>query len=94
MIEDLEDYLTGALEDDSNTNDADLAEVENADKSITAVYKARNEMGIDLKEEQKTQAYKETMDIDIENINTIEKIQKVYTKLWRTIYKIIQQYLF
>ena len=34
------------------------------------------------------------MNIDIENINTIEKRNKVYTKLWRTIYEVIQQYIF
>ena len=32
------------------------------------------------------------MNIDIENINTIEKRNKLYTKLWRTIYEVIQQY--
>ena len=32
------------------------------------------------------------MNIDIENINTIENIYKVYTKLWRKIYEVIQQY--
>ena len=31
------------------------------------------------------------MNIDIENINTIEYRNKVYTKQWRTIYEVIQQ---
>ena len=31
------------------------------------------------------------MNIDIENINTLEKINKVYTTNWRTIYKVIEQ---
>ena len=31
------------------------------------------------------------MNIDIENINTIERRHKVYTKLWRTIYEVIKQ---
>ena len=31
------------------------------------------------------------MNIDIENINTIEKRHKLYTKLWRKIYEVIQQ---
>ena len=31
------------------------------------------------------------MNIDIDNINTIEKRNKVYTKQWRTIYEVIQQ---
>ena len=51
-------------------------------------------MEMDIKEEQKTEGYKETVDIDIENINTIEKIHKVYTKIWGTIYEVIQQYVF
>ena len=32
-------------------------------------------MEIDFEEEQKTEAYQETMNIDIENINKIEKYQ-------------------
>ena len=39
-------------------------------------------------------SYKETMNIDIENINTILKRHKHYTKRWRTIYEVIQQELF
>ena len=31
------------------------------------------------------------MTIDIENINPIENIHKVYTNLWRKIYEVIQQ---
>ena len=34
------------------------------------------------------------MNIDIENINTIEKRHKQYPKRWRTIYEVIQQYFF
>ena len=34
------------------------------------------------------------MEIDIENINTIEKRNKVYTKDRRTIYEVIQKYFF
>ena len=30
------------------------------------------------------------MNIDIENINTIEKRNKVYTKKWRSIYEVIE----
>ena len=44
-----------------------------------------------LKEEQKTKFYKEKMNIDIENFNTIEKRKKVYTKQWRTINEVEQQ---
>ena len=32
------------------------------------------------------------MNIYIENINRIENRNKVYTRLWRTIYKVIQPY--
>ena len=31
------------------------------------------------------------MNIDIENINTLEKRNKVYTTKWRTIYKVIEE---
>ena len=51
-------------------------------------------MGDGPKEERKTRSYKETMNIDIENINTIEKKHKVYTKRCRTIYEVIQQDIF
>ena len=47
-------------------------------------------MEIDIKDEQSTSAYEETMNIDIENINKIEKRNKVYTKEWRKIYDFIQ----
>ena len=40
-----------------------------------------------VKEELNYKYYKGKMNIDIENINTIEKRHKVYTKLWSTIYK-------
>ena len=42
-------------------------------------------MEIYFKEEQNTQSYKETMNIDIENINTFENRNKVYTTQWRKI---------
>ena len=66
-----------------------MAEVANVDKSVTAEAKAINDMDVDIKEEQKTQAYKETKNIYIENINTFEKRNKVYTTQWRTIYEVI-----
>ena len=46
-----------------------------------------------LKEELNTESNNETMSIDIENINIIEKIHKVYTKRWRDIYEVIQKYV-
>ena len=42
-----------------------------------------------LKTELKTQAYKKTIKIDIEKINTFEK--KVYTTQWRKIYEDIEE---
>ena len=66
-----------------------MAEEANVDEAITAEAKAINDMETDLKEEQKIQEYKEIMNIDIENINTFEKINKVYKTQWRTIYEVI-----
>ena len=34
------------------------------------------------------------MNIDIENINTFENRNKVYTNQWRTIYEVIEEYYF
>ena len=34
------------------------------------------------------------MKIDIENINTLEKRNKLYTILWRTIYEFIEENYF
>ena len=94
MIEDLESDLTGSPIDASNADDVALDEVENSDEAITVESKSINEMKPDIKEEKNTKSYKETMNIDIENMNTIEKIHKVYTKRWRTIYEFIQQVFF
>ena len=44
MIYYLEDDLTGSQIYASNTENADLVEVSNADEAITSVYKARNYM--------------------------------------------------
>ena len=71
MIEDLEADLTGAPKQISNTDNLTLAEVANADEAITSETKARDYMENDLKEERNTKSYKETINIDIENINTI-----------------------
>ena len=73
MIEYLEADLTGALIDASNTDDVALDEVANDDETITEEAKTRNGVYIYLKEERRTESCKETMKIDIENINTIEK---------------------
>ena len=67
-----------------------MAEEANVDEAVTAEAKSRNDMGIDLKEERNTQTYKETMNIDIENINVFYKRNKLYTTQWRTIYEVIE----
>ena len=67
-----------------------VAEEANVDKAVTAEAKDSNDTEIDIKEEQKTQAYKETMKNDIGNINKFEKRKKVYTTQWRTIYEVIE----
>ena len=67
-----------------------MAEEANVDESITAEPKARNEIEIDIKDEQNTKDYEETMEIGIGNINKIENRNKVCTKQWRIICKEIQ----
>ena len=47
-------------------------------------------MEIYLKDKQNIEAYEETMDIYIENINTIEKRNKLYTTQWGTINEVIE----
>ena len=66
-----------------------MDEEANVDEAVTAEANASNDMDIDLKEERKKQEYKETMSIDIENINKCEKRNKVYTNQWKTIYEVI-----
>ena len=57
---------------DSKTDHLVVTEEANVDEAIQ----------IDLKKEQNTQAYKDTMDIDIENISTFEKKkQSKYNKM-------------
>ena len=41
--------------------------------------------------ERKTQSYNKTMKTDIEKINTFEKINKLYTTQWSTIYEVIEE---
>ena len=76
----------------SKTDNSAVTEEANVDKAITAEAKDSNKMEIYLKEERKTQAYQETMNIDIENIKTFEKRNKVYTAQWRAIYEVIEPY--
>ena len=65
-----------------------MAEEVNLDESVTAESKAGNDMEIDLKYEQNTQAYKETMNIDIVILTRFKRLKKYiqlnggqYTKL-------------
>ena len=58
----------------------------NADEAITVLVKVINETEIDLEEEHKIKSYKETMNIDIENIENFDNSHKNYTKYWGTIY--------
>ena len=46
---------------------------------------------IDLRKEQGTEAYKDTMIKDIENIDTYETRTKVNTTKWRPIYEVIDE---
>ena len=70
MIAYMEAELTKAPKSTSNTDNSAVSEEANADEAITAESKFSNKMEIYLKEEQNTQAYKITMNIYIENINT------------------------
>ena len=47
-----------------------------------------------LKKKQETKAYKETMDINIDKINTYETRNKSNTIKWRPIYKVIEEAYF
>ena len=80
MIDYLEENLIGKPIYALNPEDLAVSEEANSDKATTAVANANNELEIDLEEKQNTEAYKETMNIDIENINTIEERYKHYTK--------------
>ena len=70
--------LNGALKETSNTDNLVVAEEANVDEAITADSKARNEMDNNLNDEQNTKSYEEQINIDIENINTIEKRKTLY----------------
>ena len=90
MIENMKAELTGSPKKTSNNDNLEVDEEANIDEAVTAEAKDSNDVEIGLKEERKTRAYKETMNIDIENINTFKKRNKLYTTQWRTIYEIIE----
>ena len=87
----MEAELTGAPKETSNTENLAVAEEANIGDAVTVEAKSSNDMENYLKEEQKIKYYKDKMNIDIENFNTIQKRNKVYTKQWRKIYEVIQQ---
>ena len=80
----MEAELTESSEMDSKTDNLAVAEEANVDEYIP----------IYLKKEQNTQAYKKTMDIDIDKINTFENRNKVNTIKWRPIYEVIDEAYF
>ena len=90
MIEDMEAELTEVPKKTPNNENLAVAEEAKVDKPVTAEANDSNDTEIDLKEEIKIQAYKEKMNIEIDNINTFEKINKVYTTQRRTIYEVIE----
>ena len=57
-----------------------MAEEANFDEAVTAESKAINDMEIYLKEELKKQAYKETMNMNIEKLSQL-KIETKYIQL-------------
>ena len=64
----------------SNTDNLAVAEDANVDEAVTSEAKTSNNTEIYLKEERKKQAYKETMNIDIEKL-THSKIKTKYIQL-------------
>ena len=78
MNEEMEAELT---EMDSRTDNLEVTEEAKVDEAIQ----------IDLRKEQSTEAYKETISIDIENIHTFETRTKVNTKQCRPIYEVIDK---
>ena len=81
MNEEMEAELT---ELDSRTDNLAVTEEANFDESVP----------MDLIKEQTKQAYKETMSIDIEKIDTFETRTKVNTIKWRPIYEVIYEAYF
>ena len=74
----MEAELTGALKETLKTDNSAVTEEANVDEAITTEANAGKIWKNDINEEQNTKAYEEKMNIDIEDINTFEKINKVY----------------
>ena len=79
MIEDIEAEMTESLEIKSKTDNLAVTEESDVDEAIP----------IYILKERKTKSYNKTMKTDIEKINTFEKINKLYTTQWSTIYEVI-----
>ena len=84
MNEEMEAELTESSEIDSKNNNLAVTEEANVDEAIP----------IYLKKERNKQAYRKTMDIDINKINTFEKKNKVNTIKLRPIYEVIDEAYF
>ena len=80
----MEAELTEWSEMDSRTDHVAVTEEGNVDEAIP----------IDLRKEGNTQAYKDTLEIDIEKISTFEKRNKVNTIKCRPIYEVIYESYF
>ena len=78
MNEAMEDELTGMYSIPDNLEVSGDASVDEA-------------IPIDLRKERGTEAYKDTMSKDIDNIDTYETRKKVNTTKWRPIYKVIDE---
>ena len=72
------------IEMDSKTDHLAVTEESNVDEEIP----------IDLRKQKSTQSYKETMIMDIENINTFETRNKVNTIKWRPIFEVTDEAYF
>ena len=81
MNEEMEAELTELSEMNSKTDHLAVTEKANFDEAIP----------IDLKTERNTQAYTDTMIIDIETIHTFENRNKLNTIKWRPIYEVIHK---
>ena len=82
--EEMEAELTECSEMDSKTDHLAVPEEANHDEDIP----------IDLKNEQNTQVYKDTIYIDIENISIFENRNKVNTIKWTRLYEDIDEAYF
>ena len=79
--------------------EAELTELSETDSkpdrlAVTEEADIDEDIPIYLKKERNTQAFKETMDIVIDKINTYELRNKVNTVKWRPIYEVIYEAYF